>query len=236
MPARCAAWKKAGSDWKVEEFAEEKIDEAAVRLTARFDLPGRPVKHETIYTVLGSGDIIIENRIRIKGSGLPELPRFGTRLQLPSAFKKVEWYGRGPHENYCDRNTSAFVGLFGSTVQEQFTPYPSLQENGYKSDVRWMALRDGQGTGWPSSGWTFFGFSALPYTIEDLTPEKRGWKPITDLVERAFVEVNIDLKQMGVGGDDSWEPVLILSTRFHRRTILFDSVSIPWARTTTRWL
>jgi beta-galactosidase len=204
MPARCAAWKKAGSIWKVEGFAEEKIDEAAVRLTARFDLPDVQSKHETIYTVLGSGDIIIENRIRIGGSGLPELPRFGTRLQLPSAFKKVEWYGRGPHENYCDRNTSAFVGLYGSTVQEQFTPYPSLQENGYKTDVRWMALRDGQGTGLAFIGMDLFGFSALPYTIEDLTPEKRGWKPITDLVERAFVEVNIDLKQMGIGGDDSW--------------------------------
>jgi beta-galactosidase len=204
MPARCAAWQRASSSRRVDGFAEEKIADSTVRLVARFDLPDVQSKHETTYTVLGSGDIIIENKIQIGGSGLPELPRFGMRLRLPPAFSRVEWYGRGPHENYCDRNTSAFVGLYGSTVQEQLTPYPSLQENGYKTDVRWVALRDGQGTGLAFVGMDLFGFSALPYSIEDLTPERRGWKPITDLVERDFIELNIDLKQMGVGGDDSW--------------------------------
>jgi beta-galactosidase len=135
---------------------------------------------------------------------LPELPRFGMRLRLPKAFDRIEWYGRGPHENYCDRFTSAFVGRYRSTVREQFVPYPSLQENGYKTDVRWVALRDANGLGIEFVGMDLLSFSALPYTIEDLTPLKRGWKPVTELAERDFVELNIDFKQMGVGGDDSW--------------------------------
>jgi len=204
MPARCAPWQKASASRTLESFVVEPIGEAAVRLLARFDLPDVKAKHETTYTVLGSGEVIVENRIRIGKKDLPELPRFGMRLRLPKAYGRVEWYGRGPHENYCDRNTSAFVGVYRSTVQEQLTPYPSLQENGYKMDVRWVALRDGQGRGLAFVGMDLVGFSALPYAIEDLTPEKRGWKPITDLVERDFVELNIDLKQMGVGGDDSW--------------------------------
>jgi beta-galactosidase len=204
MPARCAAWQKASSSRTVDGFAVEQVDGSVFRVVVRFGLNDVGSKHQTTYTVLGSGDIIVENEIRIGGSNLPEFPRFGMRLRLPSAFKKVEWYGRGPHENYCDRNTSAFVGLYRSTVQEQFTPYPSLQENGYKTDVRWAAVRDGQGRGLAFFGMDLVGFSALPYTIEDLTPEKRGWKSVADLVERDFVELNIDLKQMGVGGDDSW--------------------------------
>jgi beta-galactosidase len=204
LPARCAPWRKASSSRALESFAVEAIGETAVRLSARFDLPDVGSKHETTYTVLGSGDIIVENRIRVGKKDLPELPRFGMRLRVPEAFGRVEWYGRGPHENYCDRNTSAFVGLYQSTPGEQFTPYPSLQENGYKTDVRWVALRDDQGRGLVFVGLDLIGFSALPYTIEDLTPEKRGWKPLPDLVERDFVELNIDLKQMGVGGDDSW--------------------------------
>ena len=204
MEKRCAVWQRASLKRTLESFAAEPAGEGAVRLVARFDLPDVRSKHQTIYTVMGSGDIIVENKIQIGGSALPELPRFGMRLRLPSAFSGVEWYGRGPQENYCDRNTSAFVGFYKSTVQEQLTPYPSLQENGYKTDVRWVAFRDGRGTGLTFVGMDLVGFSALPYTSEDLTPEKRGWKPITDLIERDFVELNIDLKQMGVGGDDSW--------------------------------
>jgi beta-galactosidase len=204
MPARCAPWRKASSNRTLESFVVEPLGEAAFRLSARFDLPDVGSKHETIYTVLGSGDVIIENTIRVGKKDLPELPRFGMRLRVSKTFGRVAWYGRGPQENYCDRNTGAFVGLYESTAGEQLTPYPSLQENGYKTDVRWVALRDDQGRGMAFVGMDLLGFSALPYTIEDLTPEKRGWKPITDLVERDFVELNIDLKQMGVGGDDSW--------------------------------
>ncbi len=206
MPERCAAWRKASQNRVVESFVVERRGEAVVKVTARFDLPDVGSKHQTTYLILGSGDIIVENRIEIGRKELPELMRFGMRLQLPGTFQNVEWFGRGPHENYWDRRASAFVGRYRSTVKEQFVPYVSPQENGYKTDVRWVALTDDEGM-----GLVFIGsekdpicFSALPYTIEDLTQKKRGTMHPVDLVERDFVEVNVDFQQTGVGGEDSW--------------------------------
>jgi len=204
MEKRCAVWQKASANRILESFAVEPIGEAAVRLAAQFDLPDVQSKHRTTYTVLGSGDIIVENHILVAKKDLPELPRFGMRLRVPNRFERVEWYGRGPHENYWDRASSAFVGLFKSTAREQFVPYVSPQENGYKTDVRWVAVRDEGGRGLAFYGLDLISFSALRYAIEDMTQTSRGTMHPTDLVERDFVELNIDYKQTGVGGEDSW--------------------------------
>jgi beta-galactosidase len=204
METRCAPWQKASVNRVLESFNIEAAAASAIKLVARYDLPDVQSKHRTSYTVLGSGDIIVENDLQIGKKELPELPRFGTRLRLPDGFERIEWYGRGPRENYCDRYTSAFVGLYQGTVREQFVPYVSPQENGYKTDVRWMALFNAQGVGLEFIGLDLVSMSALRYTIEDLTQKRRGSMHPVDLVERDFVELNVDLKQMGVGGDDSW--------------------------------
>jgi beta-galactosidase len=204
MPRRCAVWQKASASRTLENFSVKTVGNSAVELTANFDLPDVQSKHVTKYTVLGSGDVIVENQIRTGKKDLPELLRFGMRLRVPVAFERVEWYGRGPHENYWDRATSAFVGLYKSTVGEQFFPYISPQENGYKTDVRWLALRDEQGRGVAFFGMDLISFSALRYSIEDMTQKSRGTMHPVDLVERNFVEVNVDYKQTGVGGEDSW--------------------------------
>ena len=204
MPVRCAVWQRASVNRTLESFTAEQPGDAVVKISARFDLPDVRSKLRTSYTVLGSGDIIVESGIQIGGKDLPELPRFGLRLRLPDGFERIEWYGRGPHENYCDRYTSAFVGQYRSTAREQFVPYVSPQENGYKTDVRWVGLFNDEGMGLEFVGMDLISMSALRYTIEDLTQKRRGSMHPVDLVERDFVELNIDLKQMGVGGDDSW--------------------------------
>jgi beta-galactosidase len=204
MEKRCAVWQKASANRTVESFAVEPIGESAVRLVAQYDLPDVQSKHRTTYTVLGSGEVIVDNQIRVGKKDLPELPRFGMRLRVPVEFERVEWYGRGPHENYWDRAASAFVGRYKSTAREQFIPYVSPQENGYKTDVRWVAVRDEEGRGLAFCGIDLLSFSALRYAIEDMTQRSRGTMHPTDLVERDFVELNIDYKQTGVGGEDSW--------------------------------
>jgi beta-galactosidase len=204
MPKRCAPWQKASSNRIVDAFTVEQPGASIVKLEAKFSLPDVTSTHLTTYNVLGSGDIIVENTIKIGAKDLPELPRFGMRLRVPNAFERVEWYGRGPHENYWDRASSAFVGRYKSTARDQFFPYVSPQENGYKTDVRWVALTDEQGRGLALYGIDLISFSALRYTIEDMTQEKRGTMHPVDLVERDFVEVNVDYKQTGVGGEDSW--------------------------------
>jgi len=204
MEKRCAVWQKASGFRTLENFVVELMGAAAVRLVADFDLPDVLSKYRTTTTVFGSGDIIIENRIRIGKEDLPELPRFGMRLRVPAGLGRVEWYGRGPHENYWDRRASAFVGHYRSTVRDLFVPYVSPQENGYRTDVRWVAVRDEKGRGLAFFGLDLLSFSALRYSIEDLSQKSRGTMHPTDLVENDFVELNIDDRQTGVGGEDSW--------------------------------
>ncbi len=206
MEKRCDVWRKASLRRTLVNFSVGELGGSEVRVVSDFDLPDADSKHRISYLVLRDGDIKVENSIFIGQKKLPELPRFGMRLGVPDAFEQVEWYGRGPHENYCDRKTSAFVGHYKSTAREQFVPYVSPQENGYKTDVRWVVLSDAEGNGLAvmAGVGNLLGMSALRYTVEDLTQEKRGTRHPVDLVERDFVELNVDLKQMGVGGDDSW--------------------------------
>ena len=204
MDKRCAVWREASSSRVLRNFTVEQVKPAAVRLIAEFDFPVVQSGYRTCYTVIGSGDIIVDCRISIGKKNLPELPRFGTRLRLPTEFSRVEWYGRGPHENYWDRRASAFVGHYKSSVRDQFVPYVSPQENGYKTDVRWVAVRNKEGKGLAFFGRDLLSFSVLPYAIEDLSQKSRGTMHPTDLVERDFIELNVDDKQTGVGGEDSW--------------------------------
>jgi len=119
-------------------------------------------------------------------------------------MNRVTWFGRGPWENYQDRKTGSFVGLYSASVQELYTPYIRPQENGYRTDVRWIEFSGEGNTGIRVEGMPLLCFSALPYTYEDLASYTRGVKHACELVRRDFIDVNIDLNQSGVGGDDSW--------------------------------
>jgi len=132
------------------------------------------------------------------------MPRIGMKMQMPKDFSNVEWFGRGPQENYIDRFTAAFVERYKSTVEEMFTNYVSPQENGTRTDIRWIAVSNQNGIGMMAIGEPLLSVSALYYTDESLTQKSRGTMHPTDLVSNNFVNVNIDYKQMGVGGDNSW--------------------------------
>jgi beta-galactosidase len=135
----------------------------------------------------------------------PEMPRFGVRFALPGKFENIAWFGRGPHENYADRNTSAFVDLYESKVNEQYFPYVRPQENGYKTDVRWMTLTDDSGHGLLIDGMPLFSGSALHNSIEDFDQgSKHNNRHTKDIKPQDKVFVTVDYGQMGVGGDNSW--------------------------------
>jgi beta-galactosidase len=204
MPDRCGVWRRAGDNRAMKRFIVDDHERGIVRITMEFVLPDVGCSQSVDYTVLGSGDILVKADFTVGDVALPELPRFGMRLQVPRAFDRVEWFGRGPQENYADRKTSAFVGHYTSTVGDQFFPYVSPQETGYKTEVRWVALRNTEGAGLLAAGDPHLCFSALFYTAEDLTQKSRGSMHPVDLRERSFIEFNLDDRQMGVGGDDSW--------------------------------
>jgi beta-galactosidase len=136
---------------------------------------------------------------------MPEMMRYGMKMDIPRQFCDITWYGRGPYENYQDRKTASYVGLYKSTVAEQYFPYIRPQENGYKTDVRWLALQDSTGSGLMFIGEPQFCFSSLNFTTENLDQgEKNNYKHTNDLIPNDFVSLNLDYGQTGVGGDDSW--------------------------------
>jgi beta-galactosidase len=203
-PKKASMWRHAGEHRHLRAFSARRVGASEVFVTTEYELTDVHSRFRIEYTILGSGDIVIDNTFQTLEPNLPDLPRLGITMRLPKELGNLTYYGRGPHENYCDRNTSAFVGRYTSTVREQYFPYVSPQENGNKTDVRWAAFRDESGSGLLATGLPLFGMSALYYTIDDLTQESRGSMHTIDLVERNFITLNLDLKQRGVGGDDSW--------------------------------
>ncbi len=204
MPNRLENWRKATQNQRLDSFEWEKTAPSEATITTTYTFPDVEASYTITYQVLGNGDVIVSNLFTPKAEDLPELPRIGLQMQLPGEFEQVEWFGRGPFENYWDRKTAAQIGRYESTVADQFVPYASPQGNANKEDVRWVALSNYRGQGLLISAGNPFSFTALHYTDEDLTPEARGILHPTDLTPRDEVVLSIDHLQMGVGGDNSW--------------------------------
>ncbi|MGD0782306.1 MAG: glycoside hydrolase family 2 TIM barrel-domain containing protein, partial [Candidatus Aminicenantales bacterium] len=204
MPNRLAVWRKAARNRTLERFEAKAVRPGIVQATAAYRLRDAEARLTLVYTIQGDGDVVVGYDFAPARRNLPEIPRVGLTLSLPGEFKNVEWYGRGPHDNYIDRKDSAFVGIYADSVDKSAVPYVSIQEYGNRTDCRWASLTDGGGWGLLVIGMPQFDFSALPYTAEDLTQDKRGGKHPADIARRDFVTLNLDYGQMGVGGDDSW--------------------------------
>ena len=122
------------------------------------------------------------------------------RWRCRRALGTMTWLGRGPHENYWDRHTGAAVGRYSGRVEDLVHDYVRPQENGNRTDVRWVALTDADGAGLLASGLPLLSVSAWPYTMEDLEKATH----VNELPRRDTITLNLDLRQMGVGGDDGW--------------------------------
>ena len=205
MPERLKAWREASQKREVKAFdvSKDKTGQAVVKVD--FFLPAVEATYAITYTIARDGAIKVDNEFKPQNpEKLPEMPRLGLLLAIPEGFENIDYYGRGPHENYCDRKTSAFVGIYKTTMAEQVIPYVSAQEFGHRTDTRWLVISNKEGRGLKLSGLPAFEFSAVPYTPEDLTQNWRGEKHFIDVPRHDHLYVNVDLAQMGVGGDDSW--------------------------------
>lgn len=201
---RCSIWRYAGRDKTLESFAVSRLPDGKVKVIASWKLGGVTCEFRSVYMIGLNGALQIQCEFMPETDELVDLPRLGMKLALPSDFDHIEWYGRGPHEHYQDRKESAFVGRYQSTVDDQYVPYISPQENGYKEDNRWLKVYNDEGVGIEIIGKPLFNFSALPFSPEDLSQSERGTKHTVDLVKNSSVIVCLDHLQMGVGGDDSW--------------------------------
>ena len=219
MPRRLRAWREAGERVSVRNIRIQPLDMGAIRIIVDYDIPdteGEKIAGlNTVYTVYSTGDIVVSNSFNKVSAHVPEIPRMGMQMLLPAEYRNLKWFGRGPHENYSDRKTSAEVGLYESSVAAQYIPYIRPQENGYKTDTRWLLLSDDEGYGLLVTGRPVISFAALHFLHEDfespagrLSGYRRDAKSVNmhtkDVVPRDLVKLNIDLDQMGVGGDNSW--------------------------------
>ncbi len=204
MPVRLGVWKDAAKNAILKDFKYQLNDKNYYVVDVDYWLPDVEANLFINYEINGNGEMLVGMYMEPAGKAFPELPRFGMSIALVSEFENLEWYGCGPQENYSDRKTAAFVGNYSSTVTDQYVPYISPQENGNKTDTRWLSLKNSGNSGILFQASDLIGFSALHYSVQDLTRPKRDGFHTTDLVKRNEVFLNIDMEQMGVGGDNSW--------------------------------
>ncbi|WP_339813519.1 beta-galactosidase small subunit [Zunongwangia profunda] len=203
---RARAWKEATDNPKLMDFTSEKKD-GYVEVKTNYQLDSVSSNLNITYKIYGNGRIEVGNDFQFNGGTekLTSLPKFGNSMVLPLAYDNVEWYGRGPYENYWDRKTSAFVGIYNSSVEDLYVPYIRPQENGYRTDNRWVKLTDNEGNGIKFSGMPLISFSALRNPVSDFDPGmEKAQRHTTDIKPKDAIYLNIDYKQMGVGGDNSW--------------------------------
>ena len=194
-------WLKAGLHEMRHEIDQMTIVQPApqkisIQFRARAGSDGAPdaVRYAQTLTVFGSGELLLENDL-IAHQGLPPLPRIGLTMMLPAGFENLTWYGRGPFENYRDRNSGAPVDLYHSTVSEQYVPYIVPQEHGNRTDVRWVAVANSAGTGLLATGMPLMETSAGHFTAHDLYEAAHT----NVLTPRTEIILNLDHQQMGLG-------------------------------------
>ncbi len=174
-----------------------------MELVFEMDLPAIGASLTVTYDIYQDGSIDITTEYEPgEVTGLPDfMPRYGNRLKLSPGFDRIEWYGRGPRSSYEDRKVER-VGIYRSTVTNEWVDYSRPQENGYKTDVRWVTFTDSGGTGVRFTGDPLIGFGAKHYDRNEMESVRYTY----EMEARRSIFVNIDYKQMGVGGYDSWSP------------------------------
>lgn len=210
-------WENYGLDrlkWELANVSSKKISgsEVEVLVTGALIGKGGSIRINVVYQVLGNGEVVVSPEFILNGVH-PPFPKIGTLLHINKSLDQIQWYGRGPHESYWDRKAGAPLGIYKGSVKDQYVPYGFPQENGNKSDVRWMALSDGTGMGLLFSGTSLLNASAHHYSLKALTKASHPF----DLKDENYITLNIDLQQMGLGGDDSWNP------RTHQEYLLSDN-------------
>jgi len=231
MDRKLGVWKKAGERAVVTKASITNPDMGKVLITFFYDIQdtsgAKIAGFVSAYTIYGNGSVVVKNQFNKISELIPEIPRMGMQMQLPEEFSNLKWFGRGPYENYLDRKTASEVGLYVSTVADQYTSYIRPQENGYKTDTRWLLLTNDEETGLMIIGDPVICFSVLNYIHDDfespgkLSQYRKDAKSANthtvDLKPRDLVNLNVDFGQMGVGGDDSWGAPIHLKYRLPER-------------------
>jgi beta-galactosidase len=204
MPEISNVWKLAGKNKTLKSFEVTK-EAHAVSIRAEYLLNDVSSHYTITYTIDGNGKLTVKAAWESGRENLPEMPRFGMQMRITPELDNFTYYGRGPWENYSDRNTASLIGIYNSTVAGQHFDYIRPQENGNKTDVRWLTLTDKEGFGIKIKGLQPLSVKVAHNTADELDfgVTKKNSHP-SDVTPRKEIFLNVDWKQRGVAGDDSW--------------------------------
>ena len=205
MQNRFALWKNPVM--RLKSIGDSTLADGNIRVRSVFELPRLSATLTIDYTINGAGEIGVSQKLTTDPAKekMPYLFRFGMELTMPGSFRTIDFYGRGPVENYIDRQGAARIGRFTQSVDDQYWGYIRPQESGNKSDLRWWRMTNRDGVGLLIESAAPFEASALPYAMEDLDDgAAKDQRHSGSLQKRDFVTVNIASRQMGLGCEDSW--------------------------------
>jgi len=204
-PGGPGIWRKAHETFTPTMVEVAQPEPGRIVVTTAGPLAAPRSEYRVVWTFLGSGDVLVESSwVPEPYLAVAEPPRFGMQTTLRAGFDRLTWFGKGPQETYWDRQ-DARVGLYSGRVRDQYFDYIKPQETGNKESVRWLALTDERGVGLLAVGQPLLSANALHHTADDLfcaTQHENFYR--YQLPERDTVTLNLDLKQRGLGGDDSW--------------------------------
>ncbi len=191
--------------FKLNSLKSEIKDDMAT-VTATYTIEESNANLTMSYTINNEGEVkLTQAMIADPSSEAPDMYRFGVKMQMPQKFDNIEYYGRGPIENYADRKSSTHIGHYRQRVEDQYYPYIRPQESGTKSDVRWWRVLNIAGKGLEFVSDAPFSASALNYTIESLDDGLQKDQRHSEQVDKSpFTNVSIDRVQMGLGCVNSW--------------------------------
>lgn len=216
-------WKAMTEARQVRAIAVRRDGDAAI-VTVDHELGAGAARFVTTYRMAGDGSVAVDGELTPLKDDLPPPVRVGLWYTMPSAIGTVQWYGRGPHESYVDRKTSAPIGLWRGAIAEQNHDYMRPQDTGNKMDVRWMELSGG-GQGLRVTGATPLMMQALAFPYTDLYRRPPGTWKSTDIVAHGETSLLIDGAQWGVGGDTAWnhvgQPLMRYRTKLEPTRVAF---------------
>ncbi len=195
--------------WKNPQMKLKSVNVDGNTVVSTFDMPDVKATLTMTYTLTAEGEVIVRQQLATdKEAKIMPMFRYGMQLQMPKEFDAISYYGRGPVENYIDRNSSEFLGVYGGKVQDEYYPYVRPQESGNHTDVRWFRVMNAQGEGLEFYSNAPMEASALKFLTEDLddglTKDKKIDRHSGDLIERPQTQVHIQKRQMGLGCVNSW--------------------------------
>ncbi|MDP2421263.1 glycoside hydrolase family 2 TIM barrel-domain containing protein [Sediminibacterium sp.] len=199
-------WRNIYESTSALEYSISSIDKGLIKVFFTKTLLNGDAKHRQIYSIYSDGSIQVENMFEAVKGKYPLLLRAGNDLTISGDFANINWYGRGPGENYWDRKTNTYIGQYTQTVDEQYYPYARPQESGNHTEVRWVSFSNSKGRKIKFIyNDSLLSFSALPYHLNDLDPEMNKKQYHSgELIKRPEIYLHMDLNQTGLQGMDSW--------------------------------